>query len=60
MRKIFWTIVMLLIARPYSLYQFKIFCLKIDGMSLDEWNDYERRIRDNEPFSKFFKLKTKK
>jgi len=57
MKKIFWGIVMLAFARPYSLRQFKIFCLKIDGMSKDEWDEQEKLIRCSETLRKFFKLK---
>ena len=57
MKKIFWGIIMLVVAKPYSLYQFKIFCLKIDGMSKSEWDEQEKLIRSSETFRKFFKLK---
>lgn len=56
-KRIIWTIYMLLFCRPYSLKQFKIFCLKIDGTTKEEWEQMEFEIRSDKTLSNFFKIK---
>lgn len=55
-KKLLWTIYFLFFCRPYSLKQFKIYCLKIDGVSQSEWNQIEEEIMSNEPLRKWFRI----
>lgn len=58
-KKIYWTIHCLAFCRPYSLKQFKIFCLKIDGMPQIDWDKMEAEIRGDITMSKYFKINNK-
>lgn len=56
MKRFIWGAYMFLFCRPYSLKQFKIFCIKMDGMTQKEWDEYEMEIRSSKTLSEFFKL----
>lgn len=51
-----WIVYLMMVLKPGSLKRFKIFCTKIDGVSKEQWAEYEDQIRRNEPLSKFFNL----
>jgi hypothetical protein len=57
-KKILWTIYFLFFCRPYSLKQFKIYCLKIDGMSQSEWDEFETGVMNSPTLRKYFRIKT--
>lgn len=57
LKRFLWTVYMILFCKPRSLKQFKIFCLKIDGMGEKEWEELEWTIRTDTVLSKYFKVK---
>jgi hypothetical protein len=55
--KILWTIYFLFFCKPRSLRQLKIFCLKIDGLTNEEWGEVERGIMSSPTLRKYFEIK---
>lgn len=57
--KAYWWFVMFFCCRPYSLKQFKIFCLKFDRVTINEWLKMEEEILEDKTMRDLFKIKIK-
>ena len=55
--RFYWIVVMIFFTMPRSLKQFKIFCLKIDGMSKQDWDEQEELIRLSPTMKAYFGIK---